>query len=158
MSADKLLILGLGNTILSDDAIGIVIARKLHELIGPERADFAESSYAGWRLVDVMAGYKKAVIIDSMVGTGEKPGTCCRVDTASNPSFHLRASHGLGINDAIEMARQSGQAMPDEVTVYAVEVKNPYEFGETLTPEVEREIPGIVRQICEEECFLNDQK
>jgi hydrogenase maturation protease len=151
MASGKTLVLGLGNTILSDDAVGIIVARKIFERLNDPQIDFTEASYAGWRLVDILAGYARVVIIDSVVGSGGRIGECCKVDVSNNPSFHLRASHGLGLNDAIALAKTSGHTMPDRVSVYAIEVSNPYEFGEKLTPGVEEEIPRVVEQIIGEE-------
>lgn len=59
----------------------------------------------------------------------------------------MQSSHGLGLNESIELAKRSGIKMPDEISVYAVEVGNPYEFGESILPEIEQKVPAIVKQI-----------
>jgi hydrogenase maturation protease len=153
------LILGVGNTLLSDDAVGIIVARELHARLSQVPSagvvDFAETSYAGWRLIDLLAGYTKAIIIDSLVSGKGAPGECFKVDRNNINSLHLSSSHGLGLNESISLAVGAGMVMPDDIVIYAVEVKNPFDFGETVSPEVVARIPGIVEQILVEEQARN---
>ena len=148
----KLLILGLGNTILTDDAAGIEAARQVSQTVTTAgiAADFAEASYAGWRLMELLDGYDRVVIIDSMISGKAAPGECCRVETHKDISIHLQSSHGMGLEESIALARQNGQHMPRAITVYGIEVKNPYDFGEGMTPEVAAGIPAAVREISAE--------
>lgn len=60
----KTVILGLGNPILTDDAIGIRIAQKLKEK--KPKLEVIETSEAGMALLDLITGYDKFIIIDSM--------------------------------------------------------------------------------------------
>jgi hydrogenase maturation protease len=106
--------------------------------------------YAGWRLIDVLAGYGAAVIVDSIRGGPGDLGDCYRVSSSSKKPLHLQTSHGLGFEDAIELAVMSGVPMPERIAVYAVEAKNVDDFGERLSPEVEKRVPAIVTQIMED--------
>jgi len=65
----KEIILGIGNPILSDDGIGIYIARKLKE--ENPNWEIVETSDAGFRLIDLIIDYERAIFIDS-VKTGKK--------------------------------------------------------------------------------------
>ncbi len=147
-----LLILGLGNTILTDDAAGIETARRVHEAVSAAgiRADFSEASYAGWRLMELFDGYDRVVVIDSMMSGKAAPGECRRVEAHKDISIHLRSSHGMGLDESVALARRNGQHMPQDVAVYGIEVANPYDFGETMTPAVAAGIPAAVREISEE--------
>jgi len=60
----KTLVLGLGNTILSDDGVGIHIARRIKEKL--PGIDVIEASAAGFRVVDEIIGYDKLILIDSI--------------------------------------------------------------------------------------------
>lgn len=147
----KILVIGLGNTILCDDAAGIIVGKGVAEKAAPGKVEFVEASYAGWRLIDILRGYKRAIIVDSIVGDAYTPGECYKVDAARIKSLHLSSSHGMGLNEAIEMARQNGYEVPDKITIYAVGVKNPFEFGETVCKEITDKIPGIINEIVTEE-------
>lgn len=151
----KTLILGIGNSILSDDATGIIVARKIYdELVnskGFEDIEFAETAYAGWRLVDLIAGHKKIIIIDAIQGGGGSAGDCYKIEQSKSNSLHLHFSHGMDLFTALEFARKSGIDIPDNISIYAVEVNNPYEFGETISPAVNEKIPVIVHEIIRQE-------
>jgi hydrogenase maturation protease len=68
----KTLVLGLGNPILSDDAVGIRIAEGLK--LKASVQDVVETSEAGVALLDYAVGYDKLVIIDSIMTDKGKPG------------------------------------------------------------------------------------
>jgi hydrogenase maturation protease len=60
----KTVILGLGNPILTDNAVGIKIAQKLKE--ESSKLEVIETSEAGIALLDLIMGYDKLIIIDSI--------------------------------------------------------------------------------------------
>lgn len=154
----QLLIIGLGNTILCDDAAGVVVARGVYEAVireqGRDAAAFVEASYAGWRLVDILTGYRRVIIIDSILTGKGSPGECYQIKRKKIDSIHLQSSHGLGLEEAIELSRRNGFAVPEKITIYAIEVLNPFEFGEKMSPEIERKIPDSIRQIVDAERLL----
>lgn len=150
----KTLVLGLGNMILSDDAAGILVAREMQRQLagsGADGIDFAEAEYAGWRLVDLLAGYRRAIIVDAIISGKGLPGECFKIDAGATPGIHLQSSHGMGLFEAIELARQGGHEMPSEITVYAVEVKDPFTFGEELSEGLAGRIPAAAADIIREE-------
>ncbi|GAH29444.1 unnamed protein product, partial [marine sediment metagenome] len=93
------LILGIGNPILTDDGVGIKIARKLKE--GNARLEVIETSEAGIALLDLIAGYDKLIIIDSIKIEKGKPGDLYRLELEDlKPSKDFSSSHGIGIATA----------------------------------------------------------
>ena len=58
------LILGIGNPILTDDRVGIEIAHKIKE--DNSKLEVIETSEAGISLLDLVVGYDKLIIIDSI--------------------------------------------------------------------------------------------
>ena len=81
---DRTLVLGLGNDILSDDGVGLQVARRVGELIG-DRADVAEASVATIDLLPLMSGYDRVVIIDAFLSPDLPPGTPVRTTPADLP-------------------------------------------------------------------------
>ncbi|HOS44477.1 MAG TPA: hypothetical protein PK794_12355, partial [Armatimonadota bacterium] len=63
-----ILILGLGNDIISDDAAGLLVARMVREELAGV-ADVVESSLSGLALLELLLGYARVVIVDAE-GTG----------------------------------------------------------------------------------------
>jgi len=146
----KTLVLGLGNPILSDDAVGIRIAQGLKQKTSIQ--DVIGTSEAGISLLDYVVGYDKLVIIDSIMTEKGKPGELFRLELEDlKPAMSLSSSHGVDIATAFTLGERLGYPMPKHVRIYAVEIKDNTTFAEKCTPEVEERIPFIVRQIVEEE-------
>jgi len=146
----KTLVLGLGNPILSDDAVGIRIAEELKEETPAQ--DVIGTSEAGLALLDYAAGYDKLVIIDSVMTKGGKAGELYKLELEDlKPGMSLSSSHGVDIATAFNLGEKLGYPVPRQVTIYAVEIADNTTLGEKCTPKVEERIPFIVRQIVEEE-------
>jgi hydrogenase maturation protease len=146
----KTLILGFGNPILRDDAVGIRIAEALEGEF-PDITVVATSE-AGLSIRDEVTGYDKLVIIDSIKTGKGKPGELYKLTLEDlKPKSDFSSSHGLDIATAFKLGERLGYPMPRQVSIYAVEVKDNTTFGEGCTPEIERSISLIVRQIIEEE-------
>ena len=62
----RILVLGLGNDILGDEAVGLLAARRLRALL-PESVDVVESGGGGLDLLDVLEGYDRAILLDSIL-------------------------------------------------------------------------------------------
>ena len=146
----KTVILGLGNPILTDDAVGIKIAQKLKE--ENPKLEVIETSEAGIALLDLITGYDKLIIIDSIKNEQGKPGELYKLGLEDlKPAKDFPSSHGIGIATAFELGKGLGYKMPKFVSIYAVGIKDNTTFGEKCTKEVEQRIPSIVKQIMRKE-------
>jgi len=144
------LVLGLGNPILTDDGVGINIARKLKEE-KPE-LEVVETSEGGIALLDHIAGCDKLIIIDAIKTGKGKPGELYKLAPEDlKPARDFSSSHGVDIATALEAGEALGYIMPRFVSIYAVEIREDTTFGERCTREVEEKIPLIARRIMEEE-------
>lgn len=143
----RTLVLGLGNPILSDDAVGIRIARELRKRV--DGVDVEEGAVAGITILDHIQGYDSLVIVDS-IKTGKSPPGHLHVlrpedlDGVTRPS---RSHHGLGLVRTLSIGRRMGYDLPDTIRIYAVEVLRDDEFGENLSPRVEESVPAAVDAI-----------
>ena len=142
----RTLILGLGNPILSDDAVGLLVARRLFERIGKEDVDLVEAAISGLQTVQLLSRYDRAVIIDSHQD-GTRIGKLRRIEVKELDASPLLSSHGVGLGQAIRVAKQLGMRLPEPLLIYAIAIADPYSFGERLTPELERALPSLVQQI-----------
>jgi len=144
------LVLGIGNPILSDDGVGIEVARLLKEQVPGITAE--ETNEASIALLDLIVGYDKLIIIDSIKTGQGKPGELYKLsleDFGANMDF--ASLHGMDIATAFEVGESLGCQMPRSVSIYAVEVKDNSTFAERCTPEVADSIPLAVKQIIGEE-------
>ena len=148
MAAEGILI-GLGNPIMSDDAIGILVAERLRKYV----PDFVmeASGAGGFDVVDRILGYRKAVIIDAMV-TGEyPPGTAVRLPRRSAPrTIRSRRSHGINFCQAIDMAAECGAPVPEEIVIYGIEVEDPYSLGDHVSERILQKLDDIVGYIAKD--------
>jgi len=144
------LVLGIGNPILTDDGVGINIARRLKEK-KPE-VEAVETSEAGLALLDLTAGYDRLIIIDSIKTEQGEPGELYKLGLEDlKPDAEISSSHGIGIATAFALGRKLGYKVPEDVSLYAVEIKDNLTFGEECTEEVGGRIEFITDRIIEEE-------
>lgn len=150
-SADAVVI-GLGNTTLSDDAAGPRAAALLRGLLPGRppaacRVDVIELATGGLALMEAMAGYQVAVVLDAL-HTGRVPvGTIVELDLSDlDGSLHQASVHDMSLPVALEFGRAAGVPLPTRIHVLGVEVLDVTTFGETLTPAVEGSLPRLVRR------------
>lgn len=145
----KTLVLGLGNPILSDDGVGIKIARKIKNKV--KGIDVQEASAAGFRIVDQIMGYDKLILIDA-IQTGESAvGTLHSfIPEDFQETKHSTSTHDIGFFQALDIYRREGEQVPEEIKIYGIEVEQTDVFSEKLTPKVEKAFAGIVKQIIAE--------
>lgn len=136
------LILGLGNSILCDDGVGIKAARYIAEL-GPNPAIVVkEAELAGFALIDLLEGYDRAIVIDAVRLREGTPGEVVVFESGSlEPSLHLVAGHQIDLPTALEMGRRLGRPVPSTVYIVGVQVEDDTTFSESCTPDVEAAIP-----------------
>ena len=142
-------IIGLGNDLRGDDAVGLLAARRLHQSIG-ERAEVIEAGMVSVDLVELMKGASVVILIDAARG-GKTPGSVYRLDASVSPigaQVFPRSSHAIGVAEAIELARAM-DVLPATVIVYGVEVGNT-EVGQPLSPPMGEALDHVVKQIIQE--------
>ena len=143
----------MGNPILTDDAVGVRLARDLGgRLRGVPDLDVVEEcSVGGLNLLDVLQGYGRAIVIDSIETSGGVPGAWHRLDLeALRDTMHLTSIHDVNFATAMELGRRLGIPLPDEVHIFAVEVEEIRTFSEWMTPALERSYPEIEDAIFED--------
>lgn len=147
----KTLILGLGNPFLSDDGVGIRVAGELKcQIIQPE-VTVMEGSIAGLTLLDLLADYDRAIIIDAIQTVGGKAGQIYRFTPGEfQATRHDTSPHGIDFATALELGKRLGIAMPREVIIFGIEVSDVSTFGEGFTSEVGQAIPVCVEMITKE--------
>jgi hydrogenase maturation protease len=147
----KTLVLGLGNPILSDDGVGIRVAQEVGEKLKDPQITVSETSAAGLSLLDSIVGYDKVIIIDAIQTEKGQAGQMYRMGAEDfSLTKHFSSPHQINLVTALELGKMLKLAMPQEITVFAVEAKDITSFSERCTPEVERAIPEAVKIVLEE--------
>ena len=141
--------IGLGNGMRGDDAVGLLVARRLRREV-EDRVDVIEAEMAGVDLVELMKGANVVILIDA-ARSGQAPGTIHRLDASVGPigrGIFPQSSHALGTVDSLELARAMG-VLPATVIVYGVEAENT-EAGQRLSPPVAKALNQIVARIVQD--------
>jgi hydrogenase maturation protease len=152
----SVLVLGLGNPILGDDGVGWRVVDAVERLmqdppspqpcdaVGPpgearlqERVEFDRVSLGGLSLMERLVGFDRAVLIDSIQTRDGLPGTLYRLSLDDLPTLHADSVHDASLKAALALGRQLGADLPEELAVFAIEVVDPWSFGETLSPGVQ---------------------
>lgn len=139
----KTLIVGIGNTILGDDGVGIYVARKLKDDLGRSDAiDITEASVGGLAFLDLIAGYQKLVIVDAIITKQNRAGTLYRLSLEDlGDIVEPYMLHSIDVRSAVELGKMVGYNIPERITIYAVEIEENTAFREGLTPEIEKAVP-----------------
>jgi hydrogenase maturation protease len=144
----RTLVLGLGNDILTDDAVGLWIARRLQEEFqGISVIEVRETCEMGLALLDHLAGFEQAFILDSIQTGRVDPGVLHELDPATLARLAGPTPHFVGVGEVLALGRQLGLEMPRRVRIFAVEVADPFSLGTSLSPSVQEAYPAIVDRI-----------
>jgi len=141
---NRILILGLGNPILSDDGIGLLLTKNLEGKI--PGVDIASITLAGMELLDILVGYDHVFLIDAATGTGGEPGEVREIRDGTG-ALHLFTSHGVNFFEILKLGRDSGLKMPEPAVVFGIEIGNATDFGTALTPTLLSALPDLEKAI-----------
>ncbi len=131
-------ILGMGNTLLSDDAIGILVVRNLKRILGQiNNLAIKETSWGGFAIIDLLSNYDYAIVIDSIL-TQKKPAGFIHYLKPRDlmPTLRLNSYHDINFITAIKFAEQFNAKMPSDIDIFAVEIEDSRTIQENLTPKV----------------------
>jgi hydrogenase maturation protease len=142
-------IIGLGNELRGDDAVGLLAARRLQGVLG-NRAEVVEAGVAGVELLELMEGAGAVLLIDA-VRSGQAPGTIHRLDASAGaiaPELFPRSTHAIGVAEALELARTLS-ILPAKVIVYGIEASDT-EVGQPLSLQVTHALDKVIQLVIQE--------
>ena len=151
----RTLLLGMGNPILSDDAIGVRLAADFKAASEPlpELDIIEECSVGGLNLLEVLRGYQRAIVLDSLQTSKGTPGAWHRFTAeALRETIHLTNIHDANFATALELGRRIGLPLADdaEIHIFAIEIQDNHTFSERMTPALERAYPRLRTAIFKE--------
>jgi hydrogenase maturation protease len=142
-STTPILVLGLGNELLKDDAVGIRVAERLQGMF-PAEVEVRSTSLFGLALLDELMGREKVLLIDSyipaeFIGSEIQERNLDEVGEAQSTSPHF-----VGLGEIREVMRELGLGFPREVRVLAIPVSDPITFSTEMTPAVAARVEEAV--------------
>ncbi|MFC1586386.1 hydrogenase maturation protease [Fibrobacterota bacterium] len=129
-------VIGLGNPLLCDDAIGLLVVK---EMASRSRYSCSGVSYrvnysGGVDLLYDLAGFDRAIIVDAVDTGKHKPGACCEYRTGElgeSRQPRLEGSHGVSLSAVLELGRKLEYEMPGEIVIFGVEGREFTRFSES---------------------------
>jgi hydrogenase maturation protease len=142
----RTLVLGLGNEFAGDDAVGVLVARRVRKHVA-EAADVVESSASGMALIEIFAGYDRAVVVDSIQTGRTPPGTITELGLEDVGAVLAPSLHHTGLPEMAAVAERLGLRFPGETRVLAIEVLDPYTLGGALSAPVAAAVDELARRV-----------
>jgi hydrogenase maturation protease len=144
----KTLVLGLGNPILCDDGVGLRVAAQLKAGVALPDVTILETESEGVNLLELLAGYDRAIIVDAIQTPRGKPGQIHRLGVrALHGTRHTSSTHGIDFATLLELGKKVNLTLPEKIIIFGIEVKDASTFGEKCSPSVEQAIPACVAKI-----------
>ncbi|MHC5909065.1 hydrogenase maturation protease [Streptomyces sp. S6] len=150
----SVVVIGVGNEFRRDDGVAHAVVARLRERAGEHRLPpgtvLATCDGDPARLIGLWEGAALAVVVDAAHAHPGTPGRVHRIALDGNrlapPS--ATSSHGLGLGEAVELARTLDR-LPGHLVVYAVEGADG-SFGTGLSPAVAAAVPLLAAAVEDE--------
>ena len=141
------LVLGIGNLVMSDDAIGVLVAQQLQSrYLFPENVEIVDGGTLGLDLLPKLENITHLIMVDA-VETGDQAGTCVRLCGQELPiALETKLSpHQMGLKDLLAVSELMGHT-PSEMVLIGVQPGS-IEMEIGLTPEVEDQLETLISNV-----------
>lgn len=144
-----ILVLGVGNLLLSDEGVGVHVAQRMMTMDMPPEVQVVEGGTDGFGLVNVITEADRMILIDAVKGGGQ-PGSIYRFeieDCPPYPDIFKTSVHQISILEVINLSSLIGST--PRTTIIGIEPAC-MEMGMELSPAVEAKVPRVIQMIKEE--------
>lgn len=146
----RVLVLGVGNLVLTDEGIGVHVVQRMQQMDLPSHVEVLDGGTMGLDLIDDIEGRQKVVIVDAVKGGGP-PGSVYRMtvdDIEEMPKSRV-SLHDIDMTDVFKLADLFEIEKP-EIVIIGVEPKDMESPSMELSPEVEAQIPRVIELVKKE--------
>jgi len=145
-----ILVLGIGNLIMTDDGVGVRVAQRLRdEFRFPPGVTVMDGGTLGLDLLPRLEGVERLLIVDALE-TGGPPGTVQRLEGEELPvALRTKLSpHQMGLQDLLAVAELQG-CCPREMVLWGVQPAC-IEMGLDLSAPVAAQVDTLIGCALEE--------
>jgi hydrogenase maturation protease len=152
----KCAILGFGNPVRGDDAVGCQVIEKLQDKLKDHKAHISlfDMGTSGFEILFALPGHSKIIVVDAVLDSQDKIGQLYRVPAEEvlrapeqDPLLFL---HGMKWNQGLSYAKKiMGESYPQDVEAYLISISNT-SFVEAMQPEVEKARDEVIELIYKE--------
>lgn len=141
------LVLGIGNRLLGDDAVGLIMLEQvaLRLVDQRDRIDFIDGGTQGLALLGHLEDRKGILILDA-IALGESPGSVHTLDVSevTAPVQNVATAHGSSAKELLNTAMLLGQ-LPENIVIVGIEPER-VATGIGLSAAVENSIEPAVHK------------
>ena len=148
--APTVVVLGVGNTLMQDDGVGVWTIRALAEAYDlPPHVRLIEAGIAGLRLLSELDGAEHLLIVDAVAGKG-RPGSIYHLTPEDLPKGRgpFLSAHEVGITEVLSVAELLGRR--PRTRILGVQPLETETVGLELTPPLQEALPQVVAAAVEE--------
>ncbi len=144
----NILILGLGNDILTDDGIGPRLTNDLSKMIVNNDMHFITTCCGGLEIVEYIKGYQQVVFIDAIRTREGIPGDVYYFKPSDfKETSHLSSLHDITFLTALNLGNTLELDLPSDLHIIAVEIIEDMEFSDELTAPLKAGYPEILKKV-----------
>ncbi len=150
MANPSILVLGVGNILLSDEGVGVHCINRLEQNYSfPDNVRLLDGGTLGMRLLPPISRASHLIVIDAAIG-GHPPGTITKltfdeIRAKMNAKYSL---HQLDFSETLLLAETMGH-LPQTVII-AIEPKDMTTLGTTLTPLLTGKLDALCEKVLDE--------
>jgi len=147
---NKILILGMGNDILTDDGIGIKITKVLEKEFPYPNIIYDTLSLGGLEIIEYIKDFSTVIIIDAIKTMNGIPGTVYQfVPEDFKETLHLSNIHDISFLTSLQLAKDLEIKTPENVHIIAIEILEDMVFSDDFTPQIQEKYPEILKEVTE---------
>lgn len=142
----KLLVLGVGNILLTDDGLGVHAALELMKESFPENVTVMEAGTFTSDIFYLFEHYTHILVLD-ILHAKKEPGTMYRLtekDLTHNPAQRM-SIHDIDLIDSINMVEQLYKHRP-QLFILGMEPQIYTEWGMELSPIIKEKLPLFIEE------------
>jgi hydrogenase maturation protease len=149
---ESILILGIGNVLLSDEGFGVYVVRRLQQAKLPDNVAVGEGGIGGFNLLGQLEGVDKLLVVDVM-WMNTPPGELHIIypeQELKEPGKQIVSFHQIGVLELVELSKLIGNN--PEVT-YLVTRPEKLNWSTELSPALQNAVDKAVDtiiKICKE--------
>ncbi|RYL93614.1 Ni/Fe-hydrogenase, b-type cytochrome subunit [Sporolactobacillus sp. THM19-2] len=143
----KITVLGIGNTLHSDEGTGIHVLNRLRTALQDvPNLELVDGSTEGMQLLGPVEDTDQLIIIDA-INAGEEPGTLITLNKNQIPSFSgIKMSvHQIGFQEVVSAA-QLRDRLPEKMVMFGIQPAS-LKLGTELSKTVEQLLPELIERI-----------
>lgn len=147
----RILILGVGNILYTDEGFGVRIAEELDQKYEfSPNVDVLDGGTLGLRLMGPIMDSDYLIIVDIVLNEGA-PGDMFRLlgEDLSKACAFTNSMHQTDLLDTLANCSLVG-SVPDDVILYGIEPVNYEEMSAALSPELEEMLPVVMEAVLKE--------